>query len=89
MCDKRSNSTLRERRQANMSDAEFHLAAERELASFYNAVLKMHGSDEAQRAAQEWIAEIERPATGLFTDLHRVTIHAAQALASRVIPQRG
>lgn len=89
MCDKRSNSTLRERRPSTLSGAESHLAAERELAAFYNAVLKMHGPAEAQRAAEEWIEEVERPAAGMPSDLRHATVRAAHALALRVAPQRG
>jgi hypothetical protein len=89
MCDKRSNSSLRDRRQSSLSDVEFYRAAERELASFYQTVLKMHGPEEAQRAAEQWIAELQEPAAALLSDPRHATINAARALALRVAPQRG
>ena len=84
MCDKRSNSSLRDRRQSSLSDAEFYRAAERELAAFYQAVLRTHGPVEAQRAAEQWIAELENPEAKLHSAPRHATINAAHALALHV-----
>jgi hypothetical protein len=67
--------------------AEFLAEAERELAAFCGAVLKMHGADEAERAAQDWLDALKRISWigDGAPDWRRVTIFAAQCVALRVM----
>jgi hypothetical protein len=67
------------------------LTAERELASFYGAIERMYGSEEARRAAHDWIDEVESmdsPVNGVLPNWRRATIVAADCLASRVVQRR-
>jgi hypothetical protein len=67
------------------------LTAERELASFYGAIEKMYGSEEARKAAHDWIDEVETmdsPVNGVLPNWRRATIVTADCLASRVAQRR-
>jgi hypothetical protein len=80
MWDKEGNSIYRV--------AEFVMTAERELAAFYEAVLRRYGPKEGRKAAQDWIEELETldwPVDGGLPDWRHVTIVAADCLASRII----
>jgi hypothetical protein len=61
-----------------------HLAlAERELSAFVTAVHQLFGAEQAWRAADSWIEELERtdwPSEALVIDWRKVTIAAAGRL---------
>ena len=64
------------------------LTAEKELASFYEAIKKRYGPKEARNAAYDWIDEMatmDWPADGVLPNWRRVSIVAADCLASRII----
>ena len=80
LCGKRAALSAR---QASASrDAQMHMA-EKECAAFYNAVLIEYGQEEAMRATQNWIEQLEKP--GVFSNWRQATIFAAQRLAARVV----
>src|SRR5580698_11415961 len=59
----------------------------KELASFYQAVLALHGKDQARTAALDWIDVIETMALPTDETIlygRRVTILASARLASRI-----
>ncbi len=61
--------------------------AEKELSSFYRAVLELHGKEQAQKAARDWIEFLEAmtsPVDETIRYWRRVTILAADRLASRI-----
>ncbi len=60
--------------------------AQRELAAFYAAVKTLSGKDAAERAAREWIEQVQaRDALPTSTSgWRRITIAAAQRMAQRV-----
>ena len=64
-----------------------HLAlAERELSAFVTAVHQLFGAEQAWRAADSWIEELERtdwPSEGPAIDWRKVTIAAAGRLVDR------
>lgn len=67
------------------------LTAERELASYYGAIERMYGSEEARKAAHDWIDKVETmdsPVNGALPNWRRATIVAADCLASRVVRRR-
>jgi hypothetical protein len=69
---------------------KFLTTAKRELAAFYHAVDSLYGPKEATMAAQDWIDQLEIldwPANGALPNWQRVTIGAANCLASRIIPK--
>jgi hypothetical protein len=88
MCDKET-SLIAETQQASVGTiADLLLTAERELASFYEAIEKRYGPEEARKAAHDWIDEVmtmDWPVDGVLPNWRRVTIVAADCLASRVI----
>jgi hypothetical protein len=62
--------------------------AERELSAFYTAILGRYGPEEARKTAHDWIEEVETmdwPVDGAIPNWRRVSIAAANCLASRVI----
>ena len=68
--------------------ADLLLTADRELASFYGAIERRYGAEEARRAAHDWIDEaatMEWPVDGVLPNWRRVSIVAADCLASRII----
>ncbi|MGA9671606.1 MAG: hypothetical protein WBQ94_20515 [Terracidiphilus sp.] len=82
--------------QASSAASELVAAAERELAAYYKAVSATYGPEEAMRAAQVWIEELERmdgeePKNaprrfdGSLSKWRNVTITAAHRFASRVV----
>jgi hypothetical protein len=88
MCDKETNSIV-ETQQASIGFiADLLMTAERELAAFYKAVARTYGPEEARRAVYDWIEEVEAMAwlaEGTIPNWRRVSIVAADCLASRVI----
>jgi len=58
---------------------------ERALTSFYGAVMNEWGSEEAARAADDWIEELEKTGADEYPDWHSVTARAAQRVAQRVV----
>jgi hypothetical protein len=85
MCSGRSNQAPSPQQTPASLGAEFHRAAERELASFYGAVAEMYGPDRASEAALDWIElskKIGKPAAQ--PDWRRITIAASSHLASRI-----
>jgi hypothetical protein len=88
MSGKEANSICHTRRVPAGLVAEFVVTAERELAAFYEAVLRRYGPKEGRKAAQDWIEELETmdwPVDGGLPDWRHVTIVAADCLASRII----
>lgn len=65
----------------------FSLAeAERHLAAFHQAVLKMHGAQEAQQAAEDWLRECAAAAEqDTLIRWGHVTAAAASRLAARLV----
>ena len=60
--------------------------AERELSAFITAVHQLFGAEQAWRAADSWIEELERadwPTEALVIHWRKVTIAAAGRLADR------
>ncbi len=61
--------------------------AEKEISSFYRAVLELHGKQQAQDAARDWIELMEAMTSPIDETIRywrRVTIIAADRLASRI-----
>jgi hypothetical protein len=88
MSDKEANSLCHARQVPAELVAKFVMTAERELAAFYEAVLRRYGPKEGRKAAQDWIEELETldwPVDGGLPDWRHVTIVAADILASRII----
>jgi len=88
MCDKKTNSLVHGQQTPVERVAEFMTTAERELAAFYEAILRRYGLKEAKKAAQDWIEELETmdwPADGTLANWRHVTIAAADCLAFRII----
>lgn len=86
MCDKETSSSV-ETQQAEII-ADLLLTAERELASFYETIEKRYGTEEARKAARDWIEEVETmdwPAAGTIPNWRHVSVVAADCVASRVI----
>jgi hypothetical protein len=87
MCGGRSKPVESPQQLSASLDAEFHRTAERELASFYNAVAEMYGADHAGEAALDWIElskKVDTPASAAQPDWRRVTIAASSHLALRL-----
>jgi hypothetical protein len=58
--------------------------AERELSSFYQAVLEMYGPEEAIRVSEYWIEELERAVCiEKRVSWRRISIEAAARLAAQ------
>ena len=87
MCDKETN--LIETQQASVGMiADLLLTAEKELASFYSVINRRYGPEEARKAAYDWIDEVmtmDWPVDGRLPNWRRVSIVAADCMASRVI----
>jgi hypothetical protein len=65
--------------------------AEHEISSFYNAVLKTHGAEEAHLATEDWLEVMEdskAPPDQLPRYWRWITILAAQRLANRICGPR-
>jgi hypothetical protein len=68
--------------------ADLLLSAEKELASFYEAIEERYGPEEARKAARDWIDEVaimDWPVDGVLPNWRRASIVAADCLASRII----
>ena len=64
--------------------------AEKELAAFARAVTELFGAEQARRAVEDWIEELELsdwPTGSAPPDCRQVTIAAAARLANRVNPR--
>jgi hypothetical protein len=88
MCDIETNSIVETQQASAGMIADLLLTAERELASFYGAIEKRCGPEEARKAAHDWIDEVvamDWPADGILPNWRDVSIVAADRLASRVI----
>ncbi len=58
---------------------------ERQLAALYQAVLNLHGPEEAQKAAEDWLCEFERVAAhNEPIQWRRISVAVADRLASRL-----
>jgi hypothetical protein len=91
MRDKGTNSTVEIQQAPVERIADLLLTADRELASFYGAIEKRYGAEEARKAAYDWIDEVERmdwPLDGVVPNWSQVSIVAANCVAFRVIEQR-
>ena len=88
MCAKETNSSVETQQASVKMIADLLLTAERELASFYEAIEKRYGAEEARKAAHDWIEEVETmdwPAAGTIPNWRHVSVVAADCVASRVI----
>jgi hypothetical protein len=88
MRDKEKSSIVETQQESVEMIADLLLTAERELASFYEAIEKSYGPKEARKAANDWIDEVETmdwPVDGVVPNWRRVSIVAADCLASRII----
>ena len=74
-----------------MADSDPLVGAQSELAAFYGAVSVLYGPEAAMQAASDWVEELERSnrlGGGSQEDWRRMTIVAADNLASRVVDRR-
>ena len=88
MCDKKTSSIVHAQQAPVERVAKFMTIAERELAAFYEAVFRRYGLNEARKAAQDWIEELETmdwPSDWILANWRHVTIAAADCLAFRII----
>jgi hypothetical protein len=88
MCDKKTRSIVHTQQAPVERVAKLMMTAESELAAFYEAVFRRYGSKEANKAAQDWIEELETmdwPADYALPNWRHVTIAAADCLAFRII----
>jgi hypothetical protein len=88
MRDKETSSIVETQQTSVEMIVDLLLAAERELASFYKAIEKRYGPKEAKKAAHDWIDEVatmDWPLDETVPNWRRVSIVAADCLASRVI----
>ncbi len=91
MLNNETNSIVETQQASAGMMTDLLLTAERELASFYGAIERMYGSEEARKAAHDWIDEAETmdsPVNGVLPNWRRATIVAADCLASRVAQRR-
>jgi hypothetical protein len=87
MCDKKTSSIVHSQQVPAERVAEFMMAAETELAAFYEAVFRRYGLKEARKSAQDWIEELETmdwPTDWALPNWRHVTIVAADCLALRI-----
>jgi hypothetical protein len=59
---------------------------ERSLSSYYAAVAQEYGSEQAAKAARDWIEVLQKSCLERHVDWRSVTIAAALRLAHRVVP---
>jgi hypothetical protein len=88
MCVKERSFSVETQQASGERIVDLLLTAERELASFYEAIEKRYGREEAQKAAHDWIEEVETmdwPSEGTIPNWRHVSIVTADCLASRVI----
>ena len=88
MCAKETSYSIETQQVSIEMIVDLLLTAERELASFYEAIEKRYGPEEAWKAAHNWIEEVETmdwPAEGRIPKWRHASIAAADCLASRVI----
>ena len=81
-----SNESIGVADQEGESMAQHSALAERELSAFVAAVHQLFGAEQASRAADNWIEELERadwPSEAPVIDWRKVTIAAAGRLADR------
>jgi hypothetical protein len=81
-----SNESIGVANQEGESMAQHLALAERELSAFVAAVHQLFGAEQASRAADSWIEELERTdwlSKALVVDWRKVTIAAAGRLVYR------
>jgi hypothetical protein len=81
-----SNETIRVTEQEGKSMAQHLASAERELSAFVTSVHQLFGAQQASRAADSWIEELERtdwPSEAPVIDWRKVTVAAAGRLVDR------
>ena len=81
-----SNESIGVADQKRESMAQHLALAERELSAFVTAVHQLFGAEQASRAADSWIEELERtdwPSEAPVIDWRKVTIAAAGRLVDR------
>ena len=81
-----SNESIGVADQKRESMAQHLALAERELSAFVTAVRQLFGAEQAWRAADSWIEELERadwPSEAPVIDWRKVTIAAAGRLVDR------
>jgi hypothetical protein len=61
------------------------LEAEKELAAFYSAVLALHGPEQAMRAANDWLSQVELSKDS--TPWRHISIKASDKLAARLLKE--
>ena len=66
--------------------SEQRTLADRELASFFTAVKRLFGSEQAELAAEDWLRELQASSVlpDSVGDWRRITVRVAQRLAQRV-----
>jgi hypothetical protein len=87
MHDKETSSIVETQETSVEMIVDLMLTAERELAAFYEAIEKQYGPKEARKSAHDWIDEMatmDWPIDGVLPNWRRVSIVAADCLASRV-----
>jgi hypothetical protein len=88
MCDKETISIVETQQPSVGMIADLLLTADRELASFYGAIERRYGPEEARKAASDWIDEVmtmDWPVDGILPNWRLVSTMAADCLASRII----
>ncbi len=65
-------------------DPLFVVEAERQLAAFHQAVLSLHGAEQAWEAAEDWLRELETAAHDAPAPWRRISLSAAERLATRL-----
>jgi hypothetical protein len=88
MCDTETSSIVETQQASIGMIADCLLTAETELASFYGAIERRYGPEEARKAADHWIDEVvtmDWPVDGILPNWRRVSIVAADFLASRIV----
>jgi hypothetical protein len=81
-----SNESIGVADQEGESMAQYLALAGRELSAFVTAVHQLFGAEQASRAADSWIEELERadwPSEAPVIDWRKVTIAAAGRLVDR------
>ncbi len=85
MSNSNSNSAILARHECNEPVEAICLQAEKELAAFYGAVLELHGADQAARAADDWLFQLE--SSKKSTPWRRISLEAADKLAVRLLKE--
>ncbi len=71
------------------SNSSLLMEAEQHLGAFHQAVLRLHGPEEAQRAAEDWVRELETTtAYEEPTRWRQLSLAAAGRLAARLVDNK-